>query len=226
VIARVLDIPPKRVVRSTIHFLTNEEVDGLLAAPDRDTWLGRRDHTLLRVAIQTGLRVSELTSLRCGDAQTDVGAHVRCLGKGRKERAIPLDKPTAAIVRVWQRERHGAPTDPLFPTRRGDVLSTDAVAWLLRKHTNTAARSQPSLLDKNITPHVLRHTCAMRLRESGVDISVIALWLGHENIESTQIYLHADMAIKERALARTTPIGTPTGRYRPPDDILAFLDSL
>ena len=167
-IARVLDIPPKRVVRSTIHFLTNEEVDGLLAAPDRDTWLGRRDHTLLRVAIQTGLRVSELTSLRCGDAQTDVGAHVRCLGKGRKERAIPLDKPTAAIVRVWQRERHGAPTDPLFPTRRGDVLSTDAVAWLLRKHTNTAARSQPSLLDKNITPHVLRHTCAMRLLVRGV----------------------------------------------------------
>ena len=225
-IQRVLAIPAKRMDRRLISFLTDDEVDALLAAPDRDTWVGRRDHALLLVAVQTGLRVSELTCLTCADIELGTGAHVRCHGKGRKERITPLTTQVCAVVRVWLDERAGTPGDVLFPSRRGGRLSSDAVGFLVAKHVRTAAAECLPLGTKTVTPHVLRHTCAMRLLAVGVDITVIALWLGHEGIETTQIYLHADLAIKERALGRTAPMGTTPGRYRPPDSLLAFLESL
>lgn len=226
-IQRVLAIPTKRHEQTIVCFLVPAEIDALLAAPDRNGWIGRRDHTLLLLAIQTGLRVSELTGLTCGDVHLGTGAHVRCHGKGRKNRATPLTAQTVAALRVWLRERAGDPDDPLFPTRRGGPLSTDAVAWLVAKHTATATVSCPSLASKHVTPHVLRHTAAMQLLQAGgIDISVIALWLGHESIQTTQVYLHADLELKERALARTTPPQTTPGRYRPPDPLLAFLEAL
>ncbi len=225
-IQRVLAIPAKRTDRQLVSFLTDDEVAALLAAPDRGSWLGRRDRALLLVAVQTGLRVSELTSICCGDVDLGTGAHLRCHGKGRKERITPLTTEVCAELRVWLAERCGEPHDALFPSRRGGPLSSDAVAVLVARHARTAASGCPSLLTKTVTPHVLRHTCAMRLLAVGVDISVIALWLGHEGIETTQIYLHADLAIKQRALARTAPTGTAPGRYRPPDTLLAFLEAL
>ncbi|MGH2379822.1 MAG: tyrosine-type recombinase/integrase, partial [Candidatus Limnocylindria bacterium] len=204
-IQRVLAIPAKRMDRQLVSFLTDDETDAVLGAPDRNTWVGRRDHALLLVAIQTGLRVSELTSLACSDVELGTGAHLRCHGKGRKERITPLTTQVRAVLRVWLVERQGAPDEPVFPSRRRGPLSTDAVAVLVTRHVRTAASSCPSLTTKTVTPHVLRHTCAMRLLAVGVDVSVIALWLGHEGVETTQIYLHADLAIKERALARTAP---------------------
>jgi integrase/recombinase XerD len=225
-IQRVLAIPAKRMDRQLVSFLTDAEVDALLAAPDRDTWVGHRDHALLLVAIQTGLRVSELTSLACGDVELGPAAHLRCYGKGRKERITPLTTEVCVVLRVYLAERQGRPDDVVFPSRRGGPLSSDAVAVAVARHARIAATRCPSLLTKTVTPHVLRHTCAMRLLAVGVDTSVIALWLGHEGVETTQIYLHADLAIKERALARTAPTGTTPGRYRPPDALLAFLESL
>jgi integrase/recombinase XerD len=225
-IARVLAIPPKRAPKTVVTFLREQEIDALLAAPDRDRWTGRRDHALLLTMIQTGLRVSELTSLNCADITLSTGPHLRCHGKGRKQRITPLTPQTAQVLRVWQHERAGNPQDPLFPTSRGGHLSRDAIAWLLAKHVATAARACPSLNAKTITPHTLRHTAAMRLLHAGVDITVIALWLGHESTQTTHIYLHADLALKERALARTAPPNTRPGRYRPPDQLLAFLESL
>jgi integrase/recombinase XerD len=225
-IQRVLAIPPKRFQRTLVTFLTEPEIDALLAAPDRGTWTGRRDHAMLLLAAQTGLRASELIALDCGDVHLGVGAHVRCLGKGRKQRITPLTKQTVAVLRVWLIERTGRPDQPLFPTRTGKPLSRDALERRIAAHATTASAVCRSLAAKNITPHVLRHTAAMRLLHAGVDTSVIALWLGHEQIETTQIYLHADMALKEAALARTTPPDTPPGRYRPPDTLLAFLEAL
>ena len=226
VIQRVLSIPPKRYTQSLVSFLVGDEIAALVGNPDPNTWIGRRDRALLTLAIQVGLRVSELTRLRCCDVELGAGAHVRCLGKGRKERATPLTATTVAIIRGWLGERGGGPTDPLFPSRRGGPLSSDAVAYLVAKYGKGASARCPSLRGKRLTPHVLRHTSAMLLRAGGADISMIALWLGHESIESTQVYLHADLALKERALARTTPPGIATGRYRPPDSLLAFLEGL
>ena len=226
VIQRVLAIPHKRMDRQLVCYLTAAEIDALIAAPDPDSWIGRRDRTLLLVAVQTGLRVSELTSMSCGDVVLGTGAHVRCRGKGRKDRITPLTTQGAQALEVWLAERRGAAAEALFPSRRRSSLSRDAVALLLAKHVKTAATTCPSLATKEVTPHVLRHTCAMQLLAAGVDITVIALWLGHEQIESTNVYLHADLAIKERALARTTPLNVAPGRYRPPDDLLAFLSGL
>jgi len=225
-IQRVLAIPPKRFERALITFLTEPEIDALLAAPDRGTWTGRRDHAMLLLAAQTGLRTSELTGLCRNDLQLGAGAHVSCLGKGRKQRITPLTKQTVAILRAWLAERAGQPDDPLFPTRMGRTLSRDAIEHRLAKHAAAATTACPSLAAKKITPHVLRHTAAMRLLHAGIDTAVIALWLGHEQIETTQIYLHADMALKEQALARTTPPNTKPGRYQPPDTTLAFLGAL
>lgn len=225
-IQRVLAIPAKRTDRQLVSFLTRDEVDALLAAPDRGTWVGRRDHALLLVAVQTGLRVTELTTLTCADVELGTGAHLRCHGKGRKERITPLTTQACGVLRVWLAEHQGKPDDPLFPSRRRGPLSRDAVSLLVAKHAAAATQHCPSLGAKTVTPHVLRHTCAMSLLAVGVDISVIALWLGHEGIETTQIYLHADLAIKERALARTTPAGTNPGRYRAPDTLIAFLEAL
>ncbi|MCI4338619.1 MAG: site-specific integrase [Thermoplasmata archaeon] len=225
-IERVLAIPPKRFERALVSFLSDEEVNALLGAPDRTTRIGRRDHALLLLAIQTGLRVSELVGLRRGDVVLGTGAHVRCTGKGRKERITPLTQVTAAVVQSWMEERPGTPEMPLFASSHGGPLSRYGVTALTAKYVASAGERCPSLRSKRVSPHVLRHTAAMRLLRSGVDATVIALWLGHEEVATTQIYVHADLALKERALDRTTPIGSPPGRYRPPDDLLAFLDAL
>lgn len=225
-ISRILAIPPKRSDRTVVCFLTAEETDALLAAPDRTTRLGRRDHALLLVACQTGLRVSELTGLTRDDVHLGPGAHVRCHGKGRKDRVTPISRQTVATLRVWLSESGGNHTDPVFATRQGHPLSRDAVEKLVAKHAALAANNAPTLLAKHVTPHTLRHTTAMALLHAGVDTSVIALWLGHENPSTTQVYLHADMTIKEQALARVRPPNTAPGRYQPPDDLLKFLVEL
>ncbi|MGI8808101.1 MAG: tyrosine-type recombinase/integrase [Acidimicrobiales bacterium] len=226
VIQRVLAIPQKRFERAIVSFLNREEIVAILASPDRTSWISRRDHALLLVMIQTGLRVSELTGLRCRDVVLTSGANVFCRGKGRKERCTPLTAPTVMVLKSWLKERGDEPEGPLFPTRRGNRLSTDAVERLLDKHVWVAEQRCPSLAEKRITPHVLRHSTAMELLAAGVDSSVIALWLGHESLQSTQMYLHADMAIKQRALDRTVPHDGAVGRFRPPDALMAFLDSL
>lgn len=226
-IQRVLAIPQKQYNRTVVTFLTEPETDALLAAPNRHTWTGRRDHALLQLAVQTGLRVSEIIELTAADIQLETpGAHVNVAhGKGRKQRTTPITSATAASIHVWRQEQAGQPGDPLFPSRRGTPLSRDAIEDLVAKHA-TNATTCPSLNTKNVTPHTLRHTSAMRLLQAGVDITVIALWLGHESIETTQIYIHADLTIKERALARTAPPNTPPGRYKPTDDLLTFLKHL
>jgi len=225
-IARVLAIPVKRHERALVTFLTETEVDALLGAPDRTSWRGRRDHALLVVAVQCGLRVSELIGLTRADIHLGSGAHLLCHGKGRKERATPLTKTTVGVVRAWLEERHAPPADPLFATNRGTPLSRDAVAKLLAKYVAAAGNTCPSLRNKSVSPHALRHTSAMQLLRAGVDTTVIALWLGHEQVDTTAIYLHADLALKERAIARTAPPHTAPGRYRAPDTLLAFLDGL
>ncbi len=225
-IQRVLAIPPKRFDRALVSFLTRPEVDALLVSPDRTTWTGRRDHALLLLAIQTGLRASELIGLTCVDVHLGSGSHVSCRGKGRKDRITPLLAGTAATLKVWLAERAGQPADPVFPTRQGRPLSRDAVERRLAKYVALAAANCPSLRTKRISAHVLRHTAAMQLLHAGVDTSVIALWLGHEHVATTQIYLHADLSLKERALARTRPVATKPGRFRPSDSLLAFLESL
>jgi site-specific recombinase XerD len=225
-IERVLAIPPKRSDRATVTFLNEHEINALLAAPDRSTWTGRRDHAMLLTAIQTGLRASELTGLNSSDVHLTAGAHVSCRGKGRKQRITPLTRTTVAVLRVWLAERNAQGDQPLFPTSRGRRLSRDGLERRLTKHISAAAGTCPSLREKTITPHTLRHTAAMQLLQAGVDTTVIALWLGHERVDTTQIYLHADLALKERALARTRPPDAKPGRYRPPDTLLAFLEAL
>jgi integrase/recombinase XerD len=225
-IERVLAIPSKRYDRAEIEFLTSTEIEALLAAPDISTWTGRRDRTLLLVAVQTGLRVSELVGLRCQDVMLGNGAHVHCLGKGRKERCTPLRKDAVGALRSWLREYRPRPSDPLFPSTRGGPLGVDGVEYLLAKHMATARKQCASLEKKRVSPHVLRHSAAMQLLQAGVDQSVIALWLGHERLETTQMYFHASLALKEQALAKTTPSNVPSGRYRPDDDLLAFLKTL
>lgn len=225
-IQRVMAIPAKRYERRLLTWLTADEADALLAAPDQATWTGRRDHAMLVLAIQTGLRISELIGLSLADANLAAGAHVHCTGKGRKERATPLTRLTAAVLRSWLAEHAGTRTDPLFATRTGARLSRDAIEHRLAHHVATARVTCPSLRGKHVTMHTLRHTAAMRLLQSGTDITVIALWLGHEQIATAQIYLHADMQQKERAIARVSPPGTAPGRYHPPDALMAFLDGL
>jgi len=227
VIQRVLAIPPKRTNRALVTYLTEAEMDALLAAPDRASRIGRRDHMLLLLALETGLRVSELTALTCAAVHLGTGAHLRCHGKGRKERITPLRHQARTLLRSWLTERDGAPDDPLFPGPTGTPLSRDAVRRLVDRHVATATHACPSMATKNISPHTLRHSCAMNLRRHGVDAATIALWLGHEDVRTTYgTYLHADLNLKEQALARTTPPNTPTGRYQPPDPILELLESL
>jgi site-specific recombinase XerD len=209
-----------------VTFLTEAELDALLAAPTPSSPTGQRDRAVLALAAQTGLRVSELIGLHCADVHLGAGAHVSCLGKGRKQRVTPLTSGTIAILRGWLAKRTREPAEPLFATHSGRVLSRDALEHRLAKYMELATRTCPSLGQKTVTMHVLRHTAAMRLLQAGIDISVIALWLGHEQIETTQIYLHADLELKERALAKTTPANIAPGRYRPPDKLLAFLEAL
>jgi integrase/recombinase XerD len=225
-IQRVLAMPDKRNRRSVVSYLSDAEVDALLAAPDRRSWIGRRDHALLATALQTGLRVSELTGLRRRDVVVGVGAHLRCHGKGRKDRCVPLTRHTVAVLRSWMAERGGGEDDAMFPTGRGGAINSDSVGDLVDRHVAVARRRLPDWTADRVTPHTLRHTTAMRLLAAGVDTSVIALWLGHEHVQTTQIYLHGDLSMKQKALDRTAPPNTPTGRYRAPDPLMAFLEGL
>lgn len=223
---QVLAMPDKRYVKRSVAFLDRHESAALLAAPNRSTWTGRRDHAILLIALQTGLRASELIALRCRDVVLGTGAHIRCDGKGRKERCTPLRHDTVSLLERWLKERRGAADDPLFPSIRGDRLSRDALEHLVRKHSQNAAAACLSLAGKRISPHILRHSTAMELLQHGVDQTVIALWLGHEFVETTQIYIHADLRIKEKALSRVTAPEIKPGRYRPDDKLLAFLEAL
>jgi integrase/recombinase XerD len=223
---RVLAIPTKKAEHKLVTSLTRPEQHALLAAPDRTAWLGRRDHAIILLLVETGLRVSEMRELRCEDIVLTTGSHVRCRGKGRKERCTPLTRNAVSVIRAWLAERAGRPHEPAFPSRRGGVLSRDAVERLVAKYAEIASRSCASLRTKTVTPHVLRHTTAVTLLHAGIDRAVIALWLGHESIETTQMYLDADLSTKERALARTAPLRAVPGRYHPDDHLLAFLSAL
>ena len=225
-IGRVLAITPKRYQRNLVTYLTRDETGALAAACDKKTWTGRRDHALIVLAAQAGLRISELAALTTGDITLGTGAHVHTVGKGRKERRTPLLPATAAVLRAWLAERRGAPGDPLFPASTGRPLSRDAIERRITLHAAKAARTCPSLRTKHVTAHTLRHSCAMNLLQAGNDVAVIALWLGHEQVSTTSIYLHADMSQKERAIARTQPLSATPGRYRAPDHLLAFLEAL
>ena len=225
-IQRVLTIPDKRTRRAIVTFLAPAEIDALLAAPDRATWVGRRDHAMLTLALQTGLRVSELTALRCRDIVVGTGAHVRCDGKGRKQRCTPLTSHTVTVLKVWFAELGTIGDQPMFPTRRGGPIAADSIGDLVDRHVATARHNYPAWTTQHVTPHTLRHTAAMTLLAAGVDVTVIALWLGHENTQTTEIYLHGDLTMKTNALARTTPPNTPPGRYKPGDTLLAFLEAL
>jgi len=223
---RVLAIQGKRCVKQLVAYLTRAEVEALLDAPNTTTWGGRRDRTLLLLAVETGLRVSELISLRWHDVVFGTGAHVTCTGKGRKMRCVPLRKETEAAMNAWRKEQDGQPDEPVFPNARRQALSRDGVEYLLSEHTKTASMNCPSLKKKRVSPHVLRHSTAMNLLQHGVDCSVIALWLGHESMETTQVYLHANPALTEQALAKTEAFKGRTCRYRPPDQLKAFLEGL
>ena len=228
VIQRVLAIEASRTDTAIVSWLTDEEADALLAAPDRETWTGCRDYALLLTAVRAGLRVSELTRLTRADIRLGTGAHVHCTGKGRYlERCTPLDAQAVAALSAWLARQPGSDGGPLFVTRRGTAMSRDAVHARITRYQQTAAESCPSLADKNLTPHTLRHsTRAMHLRHSGVDSAVIALWLGHESLTSTQAYIHADMQQKQEAIEKTAPPGSKQKRYRPPDQLLEFLENL
>ena len=226
IIQRVLAIPNQRQRRALVGFLTRPEIEALLAAPTRTTWLGRRDHAFLLTAVQTGLRLSEMTGLRHEDVSLGAGAHVHCRGKGRKERCTPLAKPTAAVLKGWMREQGREDSKTLFPSTRGGPLSADGVQHLLARHVAQARKHCVSLRKKRVSPHVLRHAAAMELLQGGVDRAVIALWLGHESVETTQIYLDADLALKEEALAKTNPVKGAPKRFQPDDELLAFLKQL
>ena len=225
-IQRVLAIPVKRYERNLVSFLTEEEVDAVLAACDRTSWTGRRDYAMIVLFVQTGLRISEVTSLTCADVVLTTGAHVHCVGKGRKERCTPLVPATVRVLRTWLAERAGSPGEPLFPTSTGHRLSRDAIEHRISRYVAQAAGVCPSLRVKHVSAHTFRHTCAMRLLQSEVSATVISLWLGHEQVSTSDIYLHADMGQKERAIAKVQPLDTKPGRYRPPDGLLAFLEGL
>jgi site-specific recombinase XerD len=225
-IQRVLAIPSKRFTRALVRFLTRAEVDALLGAPDQDTWFGRRDHAFILMAVQTGLRLSEITGVTCDDLVLETGAHVRVVGKGRKERCTPLARPTVAVLKAWLREPLKGHSHLLFPNNKGERLSVHGVKYMLNKHAATAAKVCPSLKKKRVTVHVLRHTMALEMLQAGVDRAVIALWLGHESVETTQIYLEATLAMKEQALAKTTSLRGSPARFRPDDQLLSFLNSL
>lgn len=225
-IQRVLAIPQKRCNKDLVDFLTRPEYEALLAAPDRDTWIGRRDHAILLLALQTGLRVSEIISLLIEHLTLSNQARLLCRGKGRKERPIPLTRQTVTTLRFWLDERGGSPSEPVFPSRRGGPLSRDVLEKMVVKYAKIAGEKCSSLLEKHVTPHVLRHTNAVALLQAGVDRGVIALWLGHESVETTQVYLDADLKMREAALARLVPPKALPGRFRADDTLLSFLASL
>ncbi|KUM25211.1 integrase [Mesorhizobium loti] len=225
-IHRVLAIPCKRCTQQQIGYLVRTEVDALLAAPDQGHWAGRRDHAWILLALQSGLRLSEITGLTRDDISLGTGAHVRVVGKGRKERCTPLTKQTAAVLRAWLREPAQGDGRIVFPNRQGGRLSNDGVQYLLAKHVETARQHCTSLRSKRVFPHLLRHTAAMNLLQAGVDTTVIAMWLGHESVETTRIYLNADLELKRQTLAKVAPPGSAPAKYRPDDALLTFLKNL
>jgi integrase/recombinase XerD len=225
-IQRVLAIPPKRTERHILTYLTDQESEALLAACDQRTWTGRRDHAMLALTLQTGLRISEVAGLTRADITLAAGAHVHTIGKGRKERRTPLIPTTKAVLKAWLTKVGAEPGEPLFPTTTGKHLSRDAIEHRLARHLAAAAQACPSLQAKAVTMHTLRHTAAMRLLLAGNDITIIALWLGHEQVSTTTIYLHADMTHKQQAIDRAAPLTAKPGRYQPPDTLLAFLENL
>jgi len=225
-IQRVLSMPQKRYTRRQVGFLDRAEIEALLSAVDPSTWGGRRDRALLLTAMQTGLRLSELTGLRHQDVSLGAVAHVRCLGKGRRERDTPLTRPTAKVLGAWIKEQGRSEAPFLLPSRSGGQMSADAVQDLVDKHVVAAEKRCPSFARKRVSPHVLRHSAAMELMQAGVDLSMIALWLGHSSIETTQMYLEANLALKEETLAKAKPIDAKPGRFKPGDRLLNFLKSL
>lgn len=225
-IQQVLAIPSKRFTRTLVGFLARPEIEALLATPDCRTWPGKRDHAFILTAVQTGLRLSEMTGLKQEDLLLDAGAHVRVIGKGRKERCVPLAKPTVSVLKIWLLEPQRGQNNLLFPNARGQRMTVHGVQYLLNKHRDVAAKTCPSLVNKRVTVHRLRHTMAMDLLQAGVDRSVIALWLGHESVETTQMYLEATLAMKEQALEKVTPIDGKLSRYKPDDQLLHFLNGL
>lgn len=226
-VQRVLAIPNKRHDKRQVHFLSRPEIEAILAVPDQTTWLGQRDHTLLLLAVQTGLRLSELIGLDREAIHLGAGAHVRCVGKGRKERCTPLTTNARGALQDWFKEPARRGTKALFPNVHGGRLSADSVQALLAKYVRVASENCRSLASKRVSPHVLRHSAAMELLQAGVDSSVIALWLGHESIETTQTYLHAHLALKEAALAKLRPYNRgKRKRFEPNDRLLAFLEAL
>lgn len=223
---RVLAIPVKREDKKLVGYLTREEIDAILAVPDRTQWSGRRDHALLLTMYNSGARVSEMTSLQRNQVHFGASTFLQLHGKGRKERTVPLWPHTSRVLQAWFHELDGKCGSVAFPNARGRALTRYGVTYLLKEAATDAGVSQPGLQGRRITPHLIRHSTAMHLLQSGVDIAVIALWLGHESIEATHIYVEADLAIKERALAKLTPAEGTVPRFRPADSVLAFLDSL
>lgn len=224
--AQILAIPVKRADRKLVGYLSRDEMVALLAAPDRAVWSGRRDHALLLTLYNSGARVSEIIALRRDQVRVGTGPHLELQGKGRKERVVPLWTETARILQAWFRELGDRVDAVVFPNARGQPLSRDGVDYLLRRAVSSAAQSCPSLKTKRVSPHVLRHTTAMHLLQAGVDVAVIALWLGHESIETTHVYVEADLATKERALEKLEPVDTRFARYRADDALLDFLANL
>lgn len=225
-LARIAAIPVKKHSRPELTWLTAAETQALLDAIPVLTWTGRRDHALLALAAHTGLRISELAGLNTHDLHLDPPAHVACQGKGRKRRVTPITTALVQTLTGYLDERSTRHGQALFPGPAGRAMSTDAIAHRLAVHLDTARSSCPTLADKAVTMHTLRHTAAMRFLHAGVDTSVIALWLGHEQVATTSIYLHADITIKQQALDRTRPPHTPPGRYQPEDALLAWLETL
>ncbi len=225
-IQRVLAIPNKRFDRKQIGFLTRKEIDALVQAPDQSTWSGRRDHAFIRTAAQTGLRVSEMTSLTQGNLMIETGAHLWVIGKGRKQRSVPLVPATRTVLKAWLQEPKRGRQDLLFPNRKGDRMTVDGVQYLLRKHQATAAQQCPSLKDKRVSVHVLRHSAAVEMVQSGIDRTTIAIWLGHESIETTQQYIDVTLALKEAALAKITPLQDSLKRFQAEDSLMEFLNNL
>ncbi len=225
-IQRVLAMPSKRFTRTVIGYLTRLEIDAVLSMPDRSKWSGRRDHALLLTTVQTGARLSEITTLTRQNVSLGTGAHVQIIGKGRKERCTPLTKHNAAVLRSWMNDPVRGEAGVLFPNAQGGRLSADGFQYILAKHVAAARKVCPSLKHKRVTPHMLRHTMAMELLQAGVDITVIALWLGHESVDTTRVYLDADLELKAKILAKTTPRTGRQRSYRPDDQMMTFLDAL
>jgi len=225
-IRRILAIPPARTATPPISYLNHDETDALLAAPDTTTWTGRRDQMMLALVINTGLRISELISLTTTSVHTGSSPYVECEGKGRKHRATPISTETRDQMRAYLNERNHHPGNTLFPGPHGNALSRDAIEHRLATHVRTAAETSPSLKGKHVTMHTLRHTTAMNLLHAGVDITVIALWLGHEQTSTTDVYLHADMETKKNALEKTRPPEVTPGTYKPTPGILTWLEAL